>query len=127
MKKSISYFIAFTIIVIVANLPLINEVILSALDHDTFRYSNNDASFTRIEKFGLKDGRINDWLTNRFVEETYPSDNNKEIFRLYRINPLCVWRWRYYIETGINYRYKSWNEIEPNRIPYAENNTWQNF
>lgn len=121
-------FVTLAIVIIIVNLPIINKNILLMIDgNDPFRYSNSNASFTREESFGFKDPYLTDWSINRFIEETNPSDEDKQVFRLYKINPLCFWRWHYYIFISRDYKYKSWDDIEPNRVPYDPENMWQDF
>lgn len=92
-----------------------------------FKYSNSNASFTYLESLSFKNGFLTDWSINRFIEEMQPSIENQEVYRLYKINPLCFWRWHYYIFISRHYKYKSWEEIEPNRVPYDSVNMWQDF
>ncbi|MCT1532166.1 hypothetical protein M3B46_14285 [Sphingobacterium daejeonense] len=95
--------------------------------NNPFKYSNLNASFTQQESFAFKDSYLTNWSINRFIEETHPSNEDKQVYRLYKINPLCFWRWSYYISISRNYKYKSWNEIEKNRVPYNQENMWQDF
>ena len=113
---------------IITNLPVINKNFMLLFDGEGhFRYSNADASFTQVQRLGFKDPNISDWSINNFIEDTQPAPENREVYRLYRINPLCFWRWTYYIGVSRDFKYKSWKEIEPNRIPYNPNHRWQNF
>ncbi|WP_156307440.1 hypothetical protein [Sphingobacterium endophyticum] len=112
----------------ISNLPIINKNILLVADgQNPFRYSNSNASYTKEDTFGFKDLFINDWSINRFIEEARPSKENQQIFRLYKINPLCFWRWSYYISISRKFPYKSWDEIEPKRVPFDAENMWQEF
>lgn len=123
-----TFLIIITILIIIPNLPIINKNILLVVDGQSpFNYSNSNASYTKEDTFGFKDLFISDWSINRFIEETHPTKENQEIFRLYKINPLCFWRWSYYISISRKFSYKSWNEIEPKRVPYVEENMWQEF
>ncbi len=125
MKK---FLIGFLIVVIVANLPFINKHILHSLDDDTFKYSNNDASFTYTQGFGFKDSYFSKDINQLFIQYDNPEPINQEIFRLYKINPLCFWRWYYYIVTSLHFKYKSWSDIEPYRVPYEKyKSRWQEF
>lgn len=126
MKKRTIIIVSF-IILIVVNLPVVNTEILNRIDRDHFRYSNADASFTDIEYFDPLQPWINEWTLERFVRENSPSENNKKVFRIYRINPLCFWRWRYYYVVSWKFEYRSWDEIEPNRAPKIPDNMWQQF
>ena len=120
--------VTIVIIVIIVNLPIVNKNVLLMMDgNNPFKYSNSNASFTRQESFAFKDSYLTNWSINRFIEETNPSNEDKQVYRLYKINPLCFWRWSYYISISRNYKYKSWNEIEKNRVPYNQENMWQDF
>ena len=120
--------VTIVIIVIIVNLPIVNKNVLLMMDgNNPFKYSNLNASFTQQESFAFKDSYLTNWSINRFIEETHPSNENKQVYRLYKINPVCFWRWSYYISISRNYKYKSWNEIEKNRVPYNPENMWQDF
>ncbi len=90
--------IIITVIVtfIIVNLPIVNTEILKRVDGDHLRYSNANGSFTYIQYFDMLQPWISDWTAERFALERYPSEENKEVFRIHKINPLCFWRWRYY-------------------------------
>jgi len=111
-------------VVALSNIPVLNTPLLLALDGGRLRYSNADGSFTKIGGFDvfsvLKDSKE---ISEAILREREPpvSEENVEIYRLYRMNPLCFWRWSYYFLVSKKYRYKNWKDIEPNRIPYEEN------
>lgn len=126
MKRKIIVVIVITII-IVPNLPIIGTWTMGKIDANHFRYANNDASFTSIQRFDFKTGWISEWTVWGFIEDQRPIMRNMEVFRLYRINPLCFWRWRYYLTVSRKFKYKSWKKIEPNRTPFIQNNVWQQF
>ncbi|GHE45563.1 hypothetical protein [Sphingobacterium griseoflavum] len=119
--------IAAIIVIAFTNLPVVSTTIMGELDKDRFRYANNDASFTYIQEFDILRGWISQWTVWGFIESQRPTQEHMEVFRLYKINPLCFWRWRYYILVSRKFRYKSWQEIEPNRVPFVDNNKWQDF
>ncbi|GHE45569.1 hypothetical protein GCM10017764_31010 [Sphingobacterium griseoflavum] len=100
---------------------------MGEIDKDHFRYANADASFTDIEHFDWMRPWMNEWVVRGFMESQRPTQQHMEVFRLYKINPLCFWRWRYYILVSGKFKYKSWQEIEPNRVPFVDNNKWQDF
>ncbi|MDR2282947.1 MAG: hypothetical protein LBE37_07060 [Sphingobacterium sp.] len=126
MKKR-AVFITIFVFFIVVNLPVINTEILKRVDGDHFRYSNADASFTYIQFLDVLQPWISDWTVARFARERHPSEENKQVFRIYRINPLCFWRWRYYWVVSRNFEYRSWKQIEPQRTPRIPDNMWQQF
>ncbi len=126
MKKKWIWRIASAIFIIV-NLPVVSTTIMGEIDGDHFKYANNDASFTYVQDFDIFRNWISEWTAWGFIEDQKPIARNMEVFRLYRINPLCFWRWRYYILVSRKFNYKSWKEIEPERTPFVPDNMWQDF
>lgn len=124
-KKWILITIAF--IIIFPNLPIIGTEILSRIDAKSFRYSNGNASFTIIEHIDIMHGWMDEWVVRGFIEAKRPTQQNMEIFRLYKINPLYFWRWRYYISVSRKFRYKSWEDIKNNRVPFEGKSRYQHF
>ena len=119
--------IVLSVIVIITNLPIINKNFMLLFDGPgRLRYANADASCTVIQRFGFKNGNVNARLMKYFIEE-HPSQKSSTLYRLYRINPLCFWRWSYYLFTSLDFEYKLWKEIEPHRLPYDPENRWQHF
>lgn len=126
MKKKI--IIWSGVIIIISNLPIVNEWVLRDLDPKYFQYSNADASLTKEDCFFLRSNLLSKEFFEKLIEINLdPTENNMEVFRLYRINPLCFWRWKYYWTISREFRYKSWKEIEQNRVPYATDNPFQDF
>lgn len=121
--------IGITVLVFLAvvNLPVVNTEILKRVDGDHFRYSNANGSFTYIQYMDILQPWVSEWTVKRFISDQHPSDEYKELFRIYRINPLCFWRWRYYWIVSRNFKYRSWDEIVPNRVPRVPGNMWQKF
>jgi len=121
MKRKIkAVIITVTVVVLVFNIPILHFVPLSILDKGRIRYSNADGSFTHIERFELLSGMLTN--EDRSREET------EEVYRLYRLNPFCFWRWSFYLLVSKDFRYKNWEkDIEPNRVPYDPKNTGQDF
>lgn len=116
------------LMIVITNLPLINANFTLSIDGPgKFKYSNGDASYTRIQGLGFKNPSISHTGLKWFLEEQKPTPNNSELFRIYKINPLCFWRWPHYLFTSVNFKYKSWKKIGPNRVPYDSTNMWQDF
>jgi len=114
--------------IVITNLPFINTNFMILFDgNEYFRYSNTNASCTIADNIGFKNGSLTPTVMDFFNQEKNPTPENRELFRLYRINPFCFWRWSYYIAISSNFRYKSWKEIEPNRAPYNPEDRWQDF
>lgn len=65
----------------------------------------------------------------QFIKETSPAKENQKLYRLYKINPLCFWRWNNYLKNSIHFEYKDWENIEKNRQKKGidTNSTWQKF
>ena len=129
--KTKKYLLRFIYVYLIAgfmsNLPFVSGYILHRFDGDVFKYSNADASFTWDDTFGFKASPISQWLIDRYIAEFHPEKKNQQVYRLYRINPLCFWRWSHYLITSRDYEYKSWKEIESNRVPYNPENRYQAF
>lgn len=126
MKKKIIIGIVLSVLVI-PNTPVIGTEILKAIDGDHFRYANANASFTGIEYMDVFHPWMSKWVTYGFIEATRPQMANMEIFRLYRINLLCFWRWRYYLTVSRYFAYRDWEKIRTNRVSFKPSNKWQNF
>jgi|GEM_PF-2295733 len=95
MKKKIFFLIGILLILI--NAPILNNFILYHTDNNTFKYSNLNGTFTCIDRFGFKDPGLTDLAFDLFVKETNQDKKDSELYRLYKINPLCFWRWNYYL------------------------------
>jgi len=126
--KYIKYsLIIFAILVIICHLPFVGKSILHEIDKGRFRYSNRDGSYTSIQGFGFKDGL---YTRNRLAPSSDPALSDpkvQQIYRLYKINWLCFWRWQLYIVSSLKFEYKNWKEIEKQRVPYDKNNYRQDF
>jgi len=113
--KKLKYILITIAIISIINIPSsLNKFVVGSIDVGHFRYSNEDASYTYTEGFSFKTGIYN----KEAMESSNENENKKEVFRIYTINPLCFWRWRYYWQYSRQFKYKSWAEIEPNRVPY---------
>lgn len=115
------------LVLVIPNMPIIGTEIMKTIDGDHFRYANANASFTGIEYMDVFHPWMSKWVTYGFIEATRPQMANMEIFRLYRINPFCFWRWRYYLTVSKNFEYRDWEKIKPNRVPFRPFNKWQTF
>ena len=110
------------------NLPVVGTIILAEIDQGYFRYANADGSYTGIEHIDIFSPWKDKTLSYYFSEATRPKAANMEIYRLYKINPLCFWRWRYYLTVSRHFNYRNWDEIKKNRtIPPSVNTRWQKF
>lgn len=126
--KKIGIIIVITI-VLASNVPIFNLGLLAMLDDGKLRYSNADGSCTRIEKFNYFSGLIEKDNIEVGIKSRIPppKEDNTEMYRLYKMNPLCFWRWSYYLIVSKDFKYKDWKEIEPNRAPYDSDNIGQQF
>lgn len=118
-------------ILIFPNLPLINKYIALKVDNDYYRYSNNDGSYTFCQDFSFKSPGFSTFGFKRFIEETSPSKENRTLYRLYRINPLCFWRWKKYFIESRHFDYMDWKGIEERRNMLNKEteklSRWQDF
>ena len=127
MKYIIRSLLVFMVIIIFSNLPFVDKLVLKAIDVNTFRYSNRNGAYTRVQGFDFKDGYFNPRMIHRYVEKEKPLAENKKLYRLYKINPLCFWRWGYYYTSSKDFEYLDWEEIEPTRVSYHPDSRWQDF
>mgnify|MGYP000856618432 CR=1 FL=1 len=109
MNKKIFFLIGILLILI--NAPILNNFILYHTDNNSFKYSNLNGTFTCTDRFGFKDPGLTDLAFDLFIKETNQDKKDSELFRLYKINPLCFWRWNYYLTKSLNYKYKDWDKI----------------
>ncbi len=118
MKLSVHKFkkiIVVLLIIVFVNLPYISDFILNTIDINHFRYSNANGSFTMRETFSLKSG-----IYDRESMEWMNKDKqNKQVYRLYPINPFCFWRWGYYLNYSLSFDYKDWEDVRIIRDPYV--------
>lgn len=119
--------IAFTILVTICHLPFIDKSILEEIDSGRFRYSNIDGSYTSIQGFGFKDAFYTRNTLAPLSDAELSDPKVQQIYRLYKINWLCFWRWQYYIVSSLKFEYKDWKEIEKHRVPYEKDNYRQDF
>ncbi|WP_185286234.1 hypothetical protein [Chryseobacterium indologenes] len=92
-----------------------------------FKYANADGSYTKIQEFGFKDGYFQPSLIKRFNETRMPTPENTKLYRLYKINPFCFWRWNYYLSSSIKFDYRDWEDIEEVRGNGNLSRRWQDF
>jgi len=132
MNKKIIYFVLT--VLIVSNLPVFTHYIAYKVDNNYYQLSNYNGSFTAIITFGFKDGGWSGIYTgfDGFISETNPPSRSRIMYRIYRINPLCFWRWYHYFMMSRHFPYMDWEEIKNRRgydkMPREQlNNRWQNF
>ncbi len=109
-RKLIKWSILF--ILALPNLPVVGTIILAEIDQGYFRYANADGSYTGIEHIDIFSPWKDKTLSYYFSEATRPKAANMEIYRLYKINPLCFCRWRYYLTVSRHFTYRNWDEIK---------------
>lgn len=126
--KYIKYsLIGFAILVIICHVPFVGKSILCKIDSGRFRYSNIDGSYTSIQGFGFKDAFYTRNSLPPLSDPKLSAPKAQQIYRLYKINWLCFWRWQYYIVSSSKFEYKDWKEIEKHRVPYEKDNYRQDF
>ncbi len=113
MTKTI--IIVLTTILLIPNLPFIGKDISHRLDEGYFRYSNLDGSYEITQDFHFKSPGFETFGFEQWIKRTSPSEENRKLYRLYKINPLCFWRWSNYLRHGVHFDYMNPNVIEINR------------
>lgn len=116
MKKLI--LVLVTILIVISNLPFVKE--MAGINFDYYRYSNYDGSITVHEIFSQNRVMSKKFALGEIDNKEYlvrfPMQEDRIIFRLFKINPLCFWRWGEYIyDWRFRLPYKSWNEIYKKR------------
>lgn len=104
MKKK-AILIMLVSILLIPNLPIFNKYIAHRLDEGHFRYANLDGSFIQTQRFSFKSPGFSTFGFNNFIKRTDPAKENRKLYRLYKINPFCFWRWHNYIKNGLHYGY----------------------
>ncbi|WP_312336284.1 hypothetical protein [Sphingobacterium sp.] len=112
MKKAI--IIVLGTILLIPNLPFIGKDISHRLDEGYYRYANLDGSYTITQDFNFKSPGFSDLHFEYWVKMTSPAQENRKLYRLYKINPLCFWRWKNYLVNGMHFDYMDPNIIEKN-------------
>lgn len=100
---------------LLANAPFINKFILFKVDNNSFAYSNINGSYTNRESFGFKDPTFTGFSFDYYIQEYDPPEEARVLYRIYKINPICFWRWKHYIYTSLKYKYMDWEKIEKRR------------
>ena len=118
-KKTISMvrkiiLIALAAMIVIPNLPFIGKDIQHWLDDGYFRYSNLDGSYTMTQSFHFKSPGFSTFGFEQWIKETAPAVENRKLYRLYKINPLCFWRWSNYIRQSVHFDYMAPDVIEKN-------------
>ncbi|MBB2950657.1 hypothetical protein [Sphingobacterium sp. JUb56] len=101
-------------ILLIPNLPFINKFIAHRLDEGHFTYANLDGSYVITQDFSFKSPGFSTFGFNEFIKETSPAKENRKLYRLYKINPLCLWRWKNYLVNSIHFEYMDWKVFERN-------------
>lgn len=64
--------------------------------------------------FSFKSPSISQWAIDQYIADTHQEKKNQQVYCLYRINPLCFWRWKNYLVNAVHFEYMEWNTIEKN-------------
>lgn len=115
MKKK-TILIVVGIILLVPNLPVINKYVAHRTDEGYFRYANLDGSFIATQRFSFKSPGFSTVGFEEFIKNTSPAKENRKLYRLYKINPLCFWRWNNYLQIGVHFDYMDPKVIEQNML-----------
>ena len=116
-----------TLLIILSNLPPLKHILGLAIDEYHYRYSNINGSLTYVE---FKAHDIKGMYRSLSSYKThFPNANDTIMYRLYKRNLLCFWRWGEYIyDQRYKLPYKRWTEIRKRRgydLEYSNN--WQDF
>jgi hypothetical protein len=111
-KKTIIIFVLS--VLLFPNLPVVNKYIAHKLDENHFKYANLDGSFIATQSFSFKSPGFSTFGFEQFIKETDPAPENQILYRLYKINPLCFWRWNNYIQNGRHFEYMDREIIKKN-------------
>ena len=114
MKKSM--IIVFVIILLVPNIPVITKYVAHRVDEGHFRYANLDGSFIATQRFSFKSPGFSTFGFEEFIRNTSPATENRKLYRLYKINPVCFWRWNNYIQIGVHFDYVDPKVIQRNMM-----------
>ena len=121
------WFLGLIAFIIIANIPPIKPLYRLAFDEYHYRYSNENGSFTFVE-FKARDVKM---MYRRMdgYKQLFPLSNDTSLYRLYKRNILCFWRWGEYIyDERYKMPYMSWKEIKRRRGYDLENsNNLQDF
>ena len=124
-KKTIT--ILVLIFIIMSNLPPVQSLYDLSFDEDLYRYSNCDGSVTFQEiYFKNRDYTIAELLYSDYIKKHNEADC--KFYRLFKINPLAFWRWRYYLfDKRYRLEYKNWNDILIIRGDIKSKSGYQDF
>jgi hypothetical protein len=113
VKKAIVMFLVFLIL---CNLPPLKWP-FTWFDHDDYRYSNDNGSFTYAEfQFKERDFAMGWRRFTDFKKECKCADTT--LFRLNHNNPFKFWRYGDYLfKKKYRLPYQSWDKIEKRRGP----------
>lgn len=120
--------ICFLIILVVTNLPPVNSVLIISFDAEIYRYSNFYGSFTFQENLFKNTsyeqccGVYDDFLSTR------PNVSDKKLYRLFKINPFAIWRWRQYIfEDRYHIPWLDWEKVVEKRGEILNSTPYMDF
>lgn len=114
MRRKKILIIIFVIVVLSNTWPF-SAILKIMVDGDMhYRYSNFDGSNTSYEFMSWT--FENAKSQHKGCLENYPDQKDKNLYRLFKKNPLAFWRWRLYLfDERYKLPYKDWSEIERKR------------
>lgn len=121
IKRAI--FIVLGIMLLIPNIPFIGKDIDHWLDEGYYRYANLDGSYMITQDFHFKSPGFSTFGFEQFIKEKSPAKENRKLYRLYKINPLCFWRWSNYLNHGVHFDYMDPKVIERNIQKKKRDNT----
>lgn len=106
--------IVLAAMIVIPNLPFIGKDIHHRLDEGYFRYSNIDGSYMITQDFHFKSPGFETFGFEYWIKKTSPPEENRKLYRLYKMNPLCFWRWSNYLRHGVHFDYMAPSIIQKN-------------
>lgn len=115
MKKRRKFLITIVVVIILSNTWPFSAILKIMVDGDMYyRYSNFDGSNTSYE-FKSWTFEMAKSQQERCIK-SHPEQKDKNLYRLFKINPFAFWRWKLYLfDERYKLPYKDWGEIERKR------------
>lgn len=122
-----SLFLAFFLLISLSNLPPGKWILDLAIDEYHYRYSNNNGTLTYVEYKSHDTKGLLRGLNS--YKKSFPESKDTIIYRLFKKDILCFWRWGDYIfDKRYKIPYRNWKKIVKERgykLKYSTN--WQDF
>jgi len=131
-KGKIILSVLVVLFIVLCNTYLVRDLIDLSFHPNYYRYSNYNGSFTAQNiQLGILTNSKHGIETRfkSFIEETDPPPEDRQLYRLFRRNPLYFWRWySYFTDERYDLPYMNWKEIRARRGYDKKNSdTWENW